>query len=60
MILEPNPEEIKRSLNNYVWLAIKELTTMPCMRSREIESAREDMIMHIFTGIDDVEILNNK
>ncbi|CAD8148668.1 unnamed protein product [Paramecium octaurelia] len=60
LILEPNPEEIKRSLNNYVWLAIKELTTVPCMRSREIESAREDMIMHIFTGIDDVEILNNK
>jgi hypothetical protein len=34
-------------------MAIKEMTAIPCMRSREIESARDDMIMHIFTGIDD-------
>lgn len=30
------------------------------MRSREIESARDDNIMHIFTGMDDIEIINNK
>lgn len=40
--LYPDPNNCRESLLGYVDYAIQELLVIPCMRSREIEYARDD------------------
>lgn len=58
--LKPEVESWKLALLDTVSSALKELTLIQCMRTREIESARDDMLCHIFDDLTDPNVIHPK